>query len=39
VSRSRSYRAFNNEADALADALSKEMPDRDSEEIVSDLRR
>ena len=39
MARSRSYRTFNTEADALADSLSKAMPNRDSEEIVSDLRR
>ena len=39
LARSRSYRSFNTEADAIADSLSKAMPNRDSEEIVSDLRR
>lgn len=39
MTRARSYRAFNSEADAIADALSETMPNRDSEEIVSDLRR
>ena len=39
MTRARSYHAFNSEADAIADALSETMPNRDSEEIVSDLRR
>lgn len=39
MARSRAYRIFNNEADALAGALSEVMPSRDSEDIVSDLRR